>query len=166
MKIRKIEKSDATEYLKMLVQLDNESDKMMLEPGERQSSVEREEGYIDFIRSTNSLVFIVEDGTSIVGYISIERGWANQIKHTGFLVIGLLEKYRSQGFGTKLFEQAIDWSRNNGIHRIELYVRSDNNNAISLYKKMGFLIEGTKVHQLKVGDCYFDELIMAKISMR
>jgi len=31
---------------------------------------------------------------------------------------------------------------------------------------MGFLIEGTKVHQLKVGDCYFDELIMAKISMR
>jgi len=163
MKIREIEKSDATGYLKMLVQLDNESDKMMLEPGERQSNVEREEGYIDFIKSSNSLLFIVEDGTNIVGYLSIERGWSNQIKHTGFLIIGLLEKYRGQGFGTKLFEQAIEWCKNSDIHRIGLYVRSDNNNAISLYKKMGFLIEGTKVHQLKVGNCYFDEFLMAKI---
>lgn len=65
--------------------------------------------------------------------------------------------------GTKLFEQALNWCKDNDIHRIELYVRSDNTNAISLYKKMGFVIEGTKVHQLKVKNRYFDELIMAKI---
>jgi len=163
MKIREIEKLDSRKYLNMLLQLDNESDKMMFEPGERHTSIEEQEGYIDFIKSSNSLIFIVEDGDSIVGYISIERGWANQIKHTGFLIVGLLEKYRGQGFGTKLFEQAINWCKDNDIHRIELCVRSDNNNAISLYKKMGFVIEGTKVHQLKVKNCYFDELIMAKI---
>jgi ribosomal protein S18 acetylase RimI-like enzyme len=160
--IRKIKKLDATEYLKMLLQIDKESEKMMLEAGERPNSVEEREGYIDFIKSSNSLELIVEDGTSIVGHLSIERGWANQIKHTGFLVIGLLEKYRGQGFGTQLLEQAIEWCKENAIHRIELYVRFDNN-AISLYEKMGFDIEGTKVHALKVGDCYFNELLMAKI---
>lgn len=71
---------------------------MMLEPGERQSNVEREEGYIDFMNSSNSLVFVVEDGNSLVGYLYIERGWSNQIKHTGFLIIGLLQGYRGQGF--------------------------------------------------------------------
>ncbi|HEX3022141.1 MAG TPA: GNAT family N-acetyltransferase [Lachnospiraceae bacterium] len=163
MKIRKIEKLDSQKYLDMLLQLDNESDKMMIEPGERHSSIEEQEGYIDFIESSNSLVLIIEDGNSIVGYISIERGWANQIKHTGFLVVGLLEKYRGQGLGMKLFEEALKWCKDNDIHRIELYVRSDNDNAISLYKKMGFAIEGTKVDQLKVKNRYFDELIMAKI---
>ena len=163
MKIREIEKSDAKEFLDMLLQLDNASDKIMFEPGERNSSIEEQVGYIDFIKSSNSLVLIVEDESRIVGYISIERGWANQIKHTGFLIIGLLAKYRGQGFGTKLFEQGLKWCEDNNIHRIELYVRTDNNNAIALYKKMGFVLEGTKVHQLKVKDCYFDELLMAKI---
>ena len=45
MKIRQIEKSDAKEFLNMLLQLDNESDKMMFEPGERHSSIEEQEGY-------------------------------------------------------------------------------------------------------------------------
>lgn len=163
MKIREIEKEDAEKSLKMLVQLDKESDKMMMEPGERDTSIERQEGYIDYMKSSESLMLIVEDNNDTVGYLSIERGWAKQIKHTGFLVVGLLKEYRNKGIGTELFKQALDWAKTNNIHRVSLYVREDNDNAIALYKKMGFVIEGASRDQLKVGERYYDELNMAKL---
>lgn len=35
--------------------------------------------------------------------------------------------------------------------------------AVRLYKKMGFIIEGTKKHALKVKGQYVDEYVMSKL---
>jgi len=38
-----------------------------------------------------------------------------------------------------------------------------NTPAIGLYRKLGFQVEGTKVHALCVDGIYVDELLMAKL---
>jgi RimJ/RimL family protein N-acetyltransferase len=56
-----------------------------------------------------------------------------------------------------------DWSREKGIHRLELTVMAHNTNAIGLYQKVGFQIEGTKKGSLFVDGQYVDEYYMAKL---
>jgi ribosomal protein S18 acetylase RimI-like enzyme len=43
-----------------------------------------------------------------------------------------------------------------------LHVRSSNAGAISLYTKMGFVVEGVRTKQIKLGpDSYLDNIAMA-----
>ena len=57
--------------------------------------------------------------------------------HLGRLVVS--PKYRSQGYGSQLIEALLtEGQRLLGLHQASLFVLSDNNLAISLYKKIGF----------------------------
>lgn len=95
--------------------------------------------------------------------MSAERGAANRIKHSAYIVIGILKDYRGQEIGTKLFERLEKWASENAIIRLELIVMTHNESAIGLYKKMGFKIEGLKEKSLIVDENYVDEYYMGKI---
>lgn len=161
--IRKIELDDAEKFLNMLKQLDNETNNMMFEPGERKTSIEEMKARIENINSTNSLILIAEEEQNIIGFLSAERGFANRIKHSCYIVIGILKSYRGQNIGTKLFEDLEKWALENNITRLELTVVVHNEVAIRLYKKRGFKIEGLKEKSLLVDGRYVDEYYMAKI---
>lgn len=47
--------------------------------------------------------------------------------------------------------------------RLELTVRCDNEPAIHLYRKNGFVVEGVKKHTMRVNGEYVDEYTMAKL---
>jgi RimJ/RimL family protein N-acetyltransferase len=163
MVIRKKEKKDAVQFSKMLKQLDEETENMMYEPGERQVA---EEDVIKTIKrrsDTNSLTLIAEEDHVIVGFLSTDRGFANRIKHSAYVVTGILRDYRGKGIGHQLFEQLDSWALTNDIKRLELTVMTHNEPAIKLYKKMGFKIEGVKECSMKVNGNYIDEYYMAKI---
>lgn len=49
-----------------------------------------------------------------------------------------LEKYRGQGYGQKLIEEAIAFAKTQNVDSIELVVNQDNAPAIRLYEKTGF----------------------------
>lgn len=51
----------------------------------------------------------------------------------------------------------------NRLTRLELTVETPNEAAINLYKKSGFVIEGTKKCTMLVNGNYIDEYMMAKI---
>lgn len=46
--------------------------------------------------------------------------------------------YRSQGYGTLLFENLIEMAVSEGVKRVTLEVRRSNEHAINLYEKFGF----------------------------
>ena len=53
------------------------------------------------------------------------------------------DDYQGKGVGNKLLSSAIDLAENwLNIQRLELTVYTDNDAAIALYKKNGFVIEG------------------------
>ena len=73
------------------------------------------------------------------------------------------ERSRGIGVGTKLFNELDSWATANNIHRLELTVASKNKAGLSLYKKAGFEIEGTKRQSLIIDGKYMDEYYMAKL---
>ena len=60
-----------------------------------------------------------------------------------FIAIGE-DSYRRKGFGKNAMEWLIEYGfQKLKLHKINLGVVRDNTSAISLYKSMGFIVEGT-----------------------
>ncbi len=68
-----------------------------------------------------------------------------------------------QGIGTHLFIVVEEWANKKHLHRLELTVMTNNVAGISLYKKRGFEIEGTRRDAYIVNERYVDEYMMAKL---
>ena len=161
--IRPIKTGDSRSFLDMLKQLDKETSFMMLEPGERTTTVEGMEENIRNMGSSGSLTLILEDKERIAGFLSASRGTAARIRHRAYIVIGILKDYRGKGLGEKLFQELEKWAKEHHITRLELTVMTHNEGAIRLYEKMGFKIEGMKEKSMLVNETYVDEYYMGKV---
>lgn len=161
--IRKIDITDSEDYLNMLYKLDNETRFMMYEPEERSTEIKDIEELIESMNKTNSLLLVAEENSSIVGFLSAERGIYNRVKHSAYIVTGILAGFRGRKIGTGLFKELDVWAVENNIARLELSVMTHNEAALRLYKKIGFKIEGIKEKSLKVDGEFVDEYYMAKL---
>lgn len=162
--IRKAEPKDALPLLKMLVQLDSEQKYMMYEPGERKTTPEELAQRIESVDRSGSLMLVAESDSKIVGFLSAEKGFAQRIRHSAYIVVGVLKEYNGRGIGTKLFDRLIEWACENKITRLELTVMCHNEKALALYKKAGFVIEGIKRNSLLIDSKYVDEYYMARVT--
>ena len=163
MLIRSVQLSDAQAVLKMQLQLDLETKNMMLEPGERPTTVDHTQRVINDYLQSGSLFLVALDGAEVVGFLAAARGGYRRIHHSVYIVAGILQAYQGQGIGTQFFRQLDGWAKGNGVSRLELTVRVDNANALHVYKKNGFEIEGTKRNSLLVDGKLIDEFYMAKL---
>jgi RimJ/RimL family protein N-acetyltransferase len=161
--IRKASIDDAEKYLQMLKQLDTETKNMMLEPGERKTTIEQMRGRIVNMSGSNGTILLIEDENEIGGFLAAQGGGANRIRHSAYIVIGMLKEYRGKKIGTKLFEELEKWTLENNITRLELTVVKNNEGAIKLYEKVGFKIEGIKEKSMIIDGNYVDEYYMGKI---
>ena len=129
-------------------------------PGFREAVdvVAREKKYLAFLEappleSTRAFVmnnikqgypqFVALDADNVIGWCDIIPNRSRPVYyHCGTLGIGLLPEFRRRGIGRALMLRTIDAAFAFGLTRVELTVRENNVNAISLYKRMGFEIEG------------------------
>lgn len=161
-KIKEARPNDAQEFIAFLKQLDSETSFMLYEPGERKTNEEKMAHRIGETNK-NSLLLLAEDEGRIVGFLSAERGSANRIKHSAYIVIGILKNYRGKGIGQKMLEELDRWAMDNWIIRLELTVMKHNENAIKLYEKIGFKIESIREKSCFVNGKFIDEYHMAKV---
>jgi len=162
--IRKIRETDSESFLRLCKKLDEETQFMMLESGERKISIEEQTKTIkQILQRNNQMIFIAESETELVGYVSAFGGDFKRNRHCAHIIIGILQAFGSQGIGKKLFSELEQWAKQIGIHRLELTVMYHNERAINLYKKMGFEIECIKKDSLLVNEKYVDEFYMAKL---
>ncbi|GHI00818.1 GNAT family N-acetyltransferase [Neobacillus kokaensis] len=165
--IREINVSDAENLVNLILQVEKESEYMLMEPSERQLTIEQQVQRIaSFQKSNNSTIFVAEKDHRLVGYMFAIGGMAKRTAHSAYLVIGILKDFRGRGTGTKLFQQLEEWALVNNIHRLELTVVTGNGAGIALYEKMGFKIEGRKQHSLLINGEFVDEYYMAKLIQR
>ena len=59
-----------------------------------------------------------------------------------------------------MIAEAISWSKQQGIDKINLEVFSSNVDAIKAYRKLGFQYEGVRKRQFLIGDQYVDDVLM------
>jgi RimJ/RimL family protein N-acetyltransferase len=164
MNIRPITENDTEQFLLLCRSLDQETQFMMLEPGERTTTIEEQRQRIqNVLASKNQMIFVLEDGTRLVGYLGAYGGGYQRSRHAAYIVTGILQEYAGRGLGKRLFEALEEWSVQRGLHRLELTVMIQNERAVYLYQKMGFEIEGAKRDSLQVDGRYVDEYYMAKL---
>lgn len=156
--------SDAEKLLYLIQKVEASSKYMLLEPGERNVTREQQLKMVEnIVKSDNSTILVAENNQELIGYIMTIGGHAKRNKHVAYIVIGILDKYRGNGVGTKLFEAIINWAANHGIRRLELTVATENEAGVALYKKMGFEIEGVKRNSLFIDGRFVDEYYMSRL---
>ena len=85
-------------------------------------------------------------------------------RHIASFGITVKEGFHGQGIGKALMNTLIDLADNwLNLHRIELTVYTDNEPAIVLYKKFGFVIEGEAVDVAFRDGEYVNSYYMARI---
>lgn len=163
--IRPVTTADARAYNRLVEGLDNETQFMIAEPGERKLTTWDQRKRLDAVLKTdNQMIFVAENPAGeLVGLLGAMGGiyWRNH--DTVHLFIGILQAYSGQGLGTRLFETAESWARSWGAHRLELTVLADNLRGLGLYQKMGFVIEGRLRGVMKIDGVYRDEFMMSKL---
>jgi ribosomal protein S18 acetylase RimI-like enzyme len=141
-------------------------------------SVARERKYLGFTQvapieeTRKSLVddmqrgvirLIALDESNVVGWCHIRPDRWEGFTHAGWLGMGVLKGYRSQGIGSALLYQSLGEARSRGLERVELSVFASNLTAIHLYEKFKFEIEGRKKRARKLDGIYDDIIIMGLI---
>lgn len=163
MKIRRCEINDADNMLKILLELDKETEYMLFEADERPNDINRVKAMINQSINGDNLLLIATEDDNIIGFLSAQRGIIRKIKHTAYIVVGIREKFRGKGIGKKLFGELDLWAKENNISRLELTVMCPNSMAKQLYEKNGFEVEGTKRNSIFMNGKYIDEYYMSKI---
>ena len=109
----------------------------------------------------NCMIVIKHDGV-IIGDAGFSSKNLDRVKHRVSFGISVLEKYHSLGIGTLLTNAIIERAMKLGKTKIDLEVRKDNINAIKLYAKFGFMIEGEIERGFYVDGKYVNLIIMGK----
>ena len=118
---------------------------------------ERERSFIRrFQNNKKDMMLVATVDGLIVANASVESSRISRFSHQGELSVTVLKKYWGQGIATRLIEMLLQHSRENGITDVTLFVRSDNERAVSLYKKCGFEKIGTHKNYFKINSKYYD----------
>lgn len=114
--------------------------------------------------SAQEIMLVAERGGFVVGNAGLHGMNALRRRHVAGLGISVNRSAQGQGVGSALMAALMDWAdRWAQILRIELTVFSDNEAAIGLYRKFGFVHEGThRAYALRDG-VYADVHAMARL---
>jgi len=109
------------------------------------------------------LLAVAELEGQIIGHIRLFSGVCGvKDRHVAELGVLVLSPFRGQGVGQLLMAHALDWAGERDLKKMVLSVFATNREAIKLYKRFGFVLEGTRKMQYNIGGQYVDELLMAK----
>jgi RimJ/RimL family protein N-acetyltransferase len=103
---------------------------------------------------------------TVLGLVMLDRETSSLLRHVADLSIEIHPAVQGQGLGRALMDEALAWVDDpaNGVERLELKVRADNERALRLYRSLGFAEEGRLRRHVRLPDgTYVDVLVMARI---
>jgi ribosomal protein S18 acetylase RimI-like enzyme len=107
----------------------------------------------------------IDEKDNLIGMITALYNPKKTQKHIAMIVsFYVIEKYRGQGLGKRLFMDIIKKiKQKKHIRKIKIQAAKINMAAIGMYQKFGFEIVGTLKKEVKVGGRYYDDLLMEKM---
>lgn len=110
---------------------------------EEQFEAAAEKDFSEYIDNLDQIVYLAFAENQTVGRIELKRNW-NKYAYVADLAVD--KRYRGQGIGRKLIEQARRWAKSGGMPGIMLETTSTNVNACKFYESCGFVIGGLDFH--------------------
>ena len=102
-----------------------------------------------------------ENRQHIIGSASLKFNSQGALRHKAELGLAVHDDYQNMGIGTAFLNHMIDIARMKKLNKVWLHVSTDNKQAIYLYKKAGFTIEGLLCKESYVNGSFRDEYTMA-----
>ncbi len=157
--------SDAEALLLHLSQVGGESDFLTYGKEGFGTSHEREARFISrFQKNTDEIMLVAMHGDTVVANGVIERERISRLSHRARLTLTVLRDFSHRGIGSHVIEALIDFARKSGAEVVYLECHVDNERAISLYKKFGFVEVGRMNKYFKINgkchDAYLMELLL------
>ncbi|WHY03104.1 GNAT family N-acetyltransferase [Neobacillus sp. DY30] len=164
--IRSAMEKDAKSLSEVRVQIDGETENMDREQGEAYID---ESGFRDIIKEdteqVNNLFLVAEVNGKIVGFCRCEGNQLKRSSHKVEFGVCILKDYWGYGIGKKFLEESIQWADTNEIKKINLNVLETNENAIRLYQKYGFEVEGILKNDKLLSDGkYYNTILMGRFN--
>ena len=162
-RIRSSVKEDAEKFMEYRKIINSETDFLIRYPEEVNFSIEQVEKFLKEYSEDEKkvLIFAFLNG-EIAGSISLsDVSNMMKLKHRSNFGVTVRKKYWNLGIGNLLIIRMLQIAKDTGYEQVELGVFENNENAIRIYKKIGFEGWG-RVHRafkLKNGN-YYDEIIM------
>ena len=158
MVIRPIRIEDAADMNRMRI-MDGVKENILGLASERLADTEA------FIRSLclNDHLLVAEVDGTVVGCAGLQVSSKPRTCHSGGVGIMVHADYQKQGIGKALMAAVLDIADNwLMLKRVELSVFVENEAAIAMYRKLGFVVEGTKKYAAIRNGVYADEYLMAR----
>ncbi len=103
------------------------------------------------------------DTKALVGAVGLRIPTASKTRHKGAIWgMYVRPETRGSGIGAALIKHAVDHIRPM-VEEVTIIVGSTNTAAHKLYSKMGFEQYGLERRALKIGQTYYDEVLMALV---
>jgi len=163
--IREVNLDDAVQLVDIQLSIAEENLYMVSEPDEFHLTATEERQRIQMnMENSRDIQLVAEIERNIVGFAVIRNETKKRKVHIGALGIFIQKEWRGAGVGGALMNAILELVKNNPlIHKIGLAVFANNESAIRLYKKLGFVEEGRRVREIRFNDEYVDEILMYKL---
>jgi RimJ/RimL family protein N-acetyltransferase len=142
--IKKADEDDATQIIKYIKQVLEESDYFTigLEEFEKTKGQQRKD-IKNMAKNPNNLFLLATINNKIVGFLNFKTEQKRRTSHVGEFGVSVLKNKWGLNIGSALLNALLGWIKTRKqIKKINLQVRSDNTRAIALYRKYGFQNEG------------------------
>ena len=159
--IRTAEPGDAQTLVQLAGEVGSEEGAWLLTTAEWRTVAEERRHLRAVRRHPDAAVYVAEDGSRIVGRLSLARDVHPASSHVADLGLMVAASHRRRGVGRALLDQAVAWAAGAGVRKLELHVFPWNRPALALYESFGFEREGVrKGHYLRDGVAV-DAILMA-----
>lgn len=164
--IRTITEQDAADFNAYRRRITNEPhNTVALSAGEYKRTVEEEqERILSALQNPDQRILVAEVQGKIIGSCQCRGSASPPLRHAVSLGIDVDKAYRHQGIGSALMREMLNWARSHPIIcRVELEVFVHNHAALAMYRRFGFVIEGTKKRAYFKYGQFIDAHLMALI---
>ncbi len=156
--IKKLNKNDWQEWKEIRLEALKKSPDSFLSSFEEENK-NPDNIWIEQLESSIKFGYFIND--KIVGCCGLLIEKAAKISHTATLIrMYVKDEVRGGGVGLALVNFIKDYAKKNHIKHLYLGCNAENLGAVKLYKKCGFKIYGTRPDYTKVGNKFYDDLIM------
>lgn len=159
-----LEEVHAQDVIDLMLCAYGETEFLSCTPEEFRVTVEEERAFLRrYERSERDCMIGAWVNGALAGNVSIAAvGGGSRVRHRAELGICVRREFWGRGVGSMLMDAAIQTAECAGYRQIELRTAADNDRALRLYERFGFVEFGRCPRALKRGAEFADEIWMIK----
>lgn len=165
--LRSAEKDDAEAYIEYYDIAHGETNFLTSYPDESQHEIRAVSEHLEAVKQNDTALELCAFAN---GKLIASAGFAmikNRVKtrHRASYGISVIKEYWRMGIGTELTKTCIELAKKAGYLQLELEVVADNDTAVSLYQKIGFVEFGRNPKAFRTRQGQLQEVISMRLEL-